>query len=155
MNGRRVVWLAVVLGLWAGCSDGAFTPQVELAAAQSRWQAAGIMSYDFDLQVTCFCGATALGPVTISVRNGQPSGIVSTDSGTVVDSLYFQSYLTVDRLFTALGRILSGKPAAFTAAYDAGLGFPSDVSIDGDARVADDELQLRILSLRPVTTPLR
>jgi hypothetical protein len=155
VNGRRAAWLAVVLGLGAACSDGTFTPQIDLAAAQSRWEAAGIMSYDFDLQVTCFCGATALGPVTISVRNGQPSRVVSTDSGTVVDSLYFQSYLTVDRLFVGLGRILSERPAAFTAVYDAGLGFPADVSIDGDAQVADDELRLRILSLRPIATPLR
>jgi hypothetical protein len=138
-----------------GCGEGAFTPQLELAAAQSRWQAAGITNYDFDLQVTCFCGATALGPVTISVRNGQPTGIVSTDSGTVVDTLYFQGYLTVDRLFASLDQILSAKPAAFTAAYDPGLGFPTDVSIDGNARVADDELGLRILSLRPFVTLVR
>jgi len=155
MNGRRAAWLAMGLGLGMGCGEGAFTPQLELAAAQSRWQAAGITNYDFDLQVTCFCGATALGPVTISVRNGQPTGIVSTDSGTVVDTLYFQGYLTVDRLFASLDQILSAKPAAFTAAYDPGLGFPTDVSIDGNARVADDELGLRILSLRPFVTLVR
>lgn len=155
MSGRRAAWLAVGLGLGVGCGEGAFTPRLELAAAQSRWQAAGITNYDFDLQVACFCGATALGPVTISVRNGQPTGIVSTDSGTVVDTLYFQGYLTVDRLFASLDQILSAKPAAFTAAYDPGLGFPTDVSIDGNARVADDELGLRILSLRPFVTPVR
>lgn len=155
MNGRRATWLVVVLGLGTGCSDGVLAPRLELATAQSRWQAAGITNYDFDLQVSCFCVATTYGSVTISVRNSQPSGVVSTDSGTAVDSLYFQDYLTVDRLFASLDRILSAKPATFTAAYDAGLGFPRDVSIDGNARVADDELGLRILSLRPAVTPVR
>ena len=155
MKDRRRAWLVIMLGLGAGCSDGAFTPQMELVAARSRWQAAGITSYDFDLQVSCFCIATALGPVTISVRNGHPSAIVSTDSGTAVDSLYFQDYLTVDRLFASLERSISGKPAAFTASYDAAFGFPREASIDGNAQIADDELGLRVVSLRPVATPLR
>ena len=155
MNGRRAAWLAMGLGLGVGCGEGAVTPQLELAAAQSRWHAAGITNYDFDLQVACFCVATTFGSVTISVRNGQPTGIVSTDSGTVVDTLYFKGYLTVDRLFATLDQILGAKPAAFTADYDPGLGFPTEVSIDGNARVPDDELGLRILALRPFVTPVR
>lgn len=39
--------------------------------------------------------------------------------------------------------------------YDAGFGFPTQVSIDGNARTADDELGLRILSLRPFVTQVR
>jgi hypothetical protein len=145
----------LILSLVAACDAGALSPRDELAAARAHWQAAGIMNYDFDLRVSCFCIATTFGTVTVSVRDGRPPIVESTDSGTVVDTVYFQDYLTVDRMFALLGRVLSARPASFAATYDPGFGFPAQVSVDANAQVADDELGLHIVALRPAAIPLR
>jgi hypothetical protein len=137
------------------CDGTSLAPRIDLAAAQSRWEASGVVSYDFDLRVSCFCGPTAVGPVTISIRDGQFTGAVSIDSGAAVDSLYFQGFLTIDRVFATLHRVLDAGPAAFTASYDADLGFPAHVSWDSDFQIADDELALQVLAVRPVGAPIR
>lgn len=157
MNGRliRALWVTVLACLGMACESSSLGPQIDLAAAQSRWEASGVVSYDFDLRVSCFCGPTAVGPVTISIRDGQFAGAVSIDGGTPVDSLYFQGFLTIDRVFATLHRILDAGPAAFTASYDADLGFPTHVSYDGDTQIADDELALQVMAVRPVGAPIR
>ena len=144
----RATWCLPLLGL-AACGSS-LEPQVDaLSMARARWTTAAVHSYDFDLQVSCFCPQAVL-PATISVRDDQFAGIVRTDSGTPVDSTYYMGYLTIDQMFTTLRGILDRHPAAFTATYDADLGFPKQVSVDGNTQVADDELTLRIASLRVV-----
>jgi hypothetical protein len=140
--------------LVATCARSPFDQHADdLAGAQARWQGAGISSYDFDLQRVCFCVPEATGPVTISVRNGAFTAIVRTDSGTAVDTLLFQDYLTMDRVFVTTRRFLDARPASFTASYDTALGFPTSVAVDPIARAVDDELTYAVLALRPVPSP--
>ena len=157
MNGQsnRALWVSVLACLGMACDATSLEPHIDLAAAQSRWEASGVTSYDFDLRVSCFCGPTAVGPVTISIRDGQFTGAVSIDNGAPVDSLYFQGFLTIDRVFATLHGVLDAGPAAFTASYDADLGFPTHVSYDGDTQIADDELALQVLAVRPLGVPIR
>jgi Family of unknown function (DUF6174) len=140
--------------LVATCARSPFGQRTDdLAGAQARWQSAGISSYDFDLQRVCYCVSEATGPVTISVRNGSFTAIVTTDSGTAVDSLLFQDYLTMDRVFATTRRFLDARPASFTASYDAAFGFPTRVTVDPIAQAVDDELTYAVLALRPIPSP--
>jgi uncharacterized protein DUF6174 len=152
---RQAVAVIALAILWAASCDGnAFGPdQFQLDRAQARWSAAGPASYDFDVRVSCFCIATTYGTVTVSVRNHQAVSVVRTDSGTVVDSLYFQNVLTVDRMFADVRRFLDRDPARFHAAYDATLGFPTAVSVDPNAQTADDEYSFQVLAMRGLPTP--
>jgi hypothetical protein len=144
----------LVLAFAAGCARSPFEQRADdLSAARMRWRTAAISSYDFDLEKSCFCIQEALGPVTISVRNGQFAGIFSTDGGTAVDTMLFQEFLTMDRVFETTQRLLDSRPASFTASYDAALGFPTTVAVDPNAQAVDDELTYQVLSLRPTTMP--
>ena len=140
---------------WSASCDGTplWPDQSQLARAEARWSAAGPASYDFDVRVGCYCIGTTFGTVTVSVRNRQAVGVVRSDSGTTVDSIYFQIVLTVDRMFADVRGYLSGKPASFHAAYDATLGYPTALSVDPIANAADDEYSFQVLALRAVPTP--
>ena len=147
--------LALAIVAWSGsCGGNPLGPaESQLAKAESRWAAAGPVSYDFDVQVSCFCVASSFGTVTVSVRNHQVVSLVRTDSGTAVDSIYFENVLTVDRMFAAEQRYLDAKPASFRADYDANLGYPTLVSVDPNASVADDEYSFQVHGLRAFLPP--
>ena len=151
---RQAVAALALLILGAACDGNAFGPQeVQLAGAEARWSAAGPASYDFDVRVSCFCVGTTFGTVTVSVRNHQVAGIMRADSGTTVDTVYFQGVLTVDRMFAGAHEFLNSKPASFHAVYDPTLGYPTALSVDQDARAADDEFGFQVLALRAVSGP--
>ena len=144
----------LLLVLAASCGPSLLGQRADdLAAARARWRAAAIASYDFEFQRVCFCTQEAVERVTISVRHGQFAALVSTDSGTPVDTMLFQDFLTMDRLFETTQRLLAAGPASFTASYDAALGYPMVVAVDPVARIADDEVTYQVLSLRPITVP--
>ena len=152
-QGSAVIALSIVAGS-VSCNGTPLGPaESELAHAAARWSAAGPASYDFDVQVSCFCLATTFGTVTVSVRNHEVMSVVRADSGTTVDSLDFQSVLTVDRMFATEQGYLDRKPASFRADYDANLGYPTLVSVDPSARVADDEYSFQVLGLRAFLPP--
>lgn len=147
-------WLAraplLLLGL-AACSTSFFEgSQTSLAEANARWKGAGISSYDFDFQRTCFCAGPLTRGVTISVRSDTFVAIVYTDSGTVADSAEFRDFLTIDRIFAYLHRTLNAGPASFTTAYHEAFGFPALAVIDFDSEVEDDGLTIRINAFRPM-----
>lgn len=133
------------------CARSPFEQRVDdLAAARARWQIAAISNYDFDFAKSCFCLVEALGPVTISVRDGRFAGLVSRDSGTPVDTALFEQFLTMERVFETTRQLLDDGPAAFTASYDAAFGYPTNVTVDPVAQIADDELSYRVSAFRPV-----
>ena len=154
---HRQAWVVIALSIvaWSlSCTGNPLGPaENELAQAAARWSAAGPPSYDFDVQVSCFCAATTFGTVTVSVRNHQVVSVVRADSGTTVDSLDFSTVLTVERMFATERGYLDAKPASFRADYDANLGYPTLVSVDPKASVADDEYSFQVLALRAFLPP--
>jgi len=142
---------AIVPVVWVACSESPTEQRDEaLAAAQARWQAAGIADYEFDLQRLCYCLDDLVRPVTVSVSGGAFATLRYTDDATAADTVLFRDFLTMERVFDYLERAVSERPAVFTASYDARLGYPARVELDGDRQVADDELWLEIAALRTV-----
>jgi uncharacterized protein DUF6174 len=149
---RRLVPLLLLTSLALGCDGRPFGPQVDLAEAQARWRAANLASYDYDFAVRCFCLLPGLGRVTISVRNGQFTGAVTTDSGVAVDSSAYRGYLTIDEVFGSVRRMIDQQAPQFSASYDPTLGYPVEASTS-DPHVGDAYLTIQVLALRPLQTP--
>lgn len=155
MHRRESAVIALAIVAWSvSCNGNPLGPaENDLARASALWSAAGPASYDFDLQVNCSCAATAFGTVTVSVRNHQVVNVVRADNGTTVDSLDFQGVLTIDRMFATERGFLDAKPVSFRADYDAHLGYPTLVSVDPNANVANDAYGFQVVGLRAVLTP--
>jgi hypothetical protein len=152
MSGRRLVPLLILTTLVWGCDGGPLGPADDLAAAQTRWRAANLASYDYDFAITCFCLYPGSGRVTISVRNGRFASAVTTDSGVAVDSSSFRGYLTIEEVFESVRRMIEGQPPQFAASYDPTLGYPIEAAAS-DPHIGDAYLMIQVLALRPLQTP--
>ncbi|HET9709032.1 MAG TPA: DUF6174 domain-containing protein [Gemmatimonadales bacterium] len=149
---RRIMPFGLSLVLCSvSCGDPLGADRDQLAESQARWGAQGVATYEFDVRISCFCVAASYGSVTISVDNRQVVSVVRTDSGTPVDSQYFQGVLTVERMFATLRHFLDAKPAFFTASYDRRWGFPTSLGVDPIRNAADDEYGFTVLAFRTIT----
>ena len=153
---RVVVTLSAgVLALVVGCREPiAHTWASDLAEAESRWNASGVTSYQYDVFRHCFCGSTSTRPVTVTVRYRAFVSLVYMDSGTVADTSLFRPYLTMERLFALLHDVLDSGPSSFHAEY-ASTGFPTVVVVDPDAAIADAEFSVQVLAFRPQNAAAR
>lgn len=146
---------AGALPLVVGCREPvAHTWASDLAEAESRWNASGVTSYQYDVFRHCFCGSTSTRPVTVTVRNRAFVSLVYMDSGTVADTSLFRPYLTIERFFALLHDVLDSGPASFDAEY-ASAGFPTVVVVDPDAAIADEEFSVQVLAFRRQTAAIR
>jgi hypothetical protein len=133
----------MVVVLTACASVGAASSDFDLA--RDKWQDAGISHYRFNLNISCFCIFTQDRPLNIEVQDGE---VVSMEyqSGNEIDPSnieLFERYATIDRIFAELETALV-EADSVTVEYDETYGFPTQVSIDLDQQMADEEIYLTI-----------
>jgi Family of unknown function (DUF6174) len=108
--------------------------RVSLAKYESRWLAKRVRKYSFTLERTCFC-APRLGMAQFKVNRGK-SQVITMSQGAPV------AYSSLDRLFAGMRKTL--KSGGRVAAIFDKAGIPSQVTLDGNVKVTDDELYLTV-----------
>jgi hypothetical protein len=111
-----------------------------LADAQTQWAAADIDSYRYELAVSCFCITDMTMPVNVEVQNGEVASITYVEDGSAANPELFERYATVDSLLAVLAEYEAQDPVKFDVTFDAATGVPTDVAIDVDEMMADEEL---------------
>jgi hypothetical protein len=129
----------------------------ELADAMARWENSGSTDYDYLFTRTCFCPEEFVGPYRVAVR----ADIVTaaTFNGTDlfdIDILeigrYEEIIETVPGVFAEIERALV-EADSIDVTYHPVYGYPTDVFIDWELNVADEEVGYRIEDLRePLAT---
>src|SRR4051812_7678816 len=124
----RLRWpLIALLTIVIACSQSPTEQQQDdLAVAQTRWRAAGLADYSFDVQHSCFCAPIATRPVTITVHGGSWASIRYADDGTAADTSLSRDYPTIERLFTFPPQTTPQRPPTFSAPYDSRFGSPAE-----------------------------
>lgn len=124
----------------------------ETRAAQLRWLSLRPDPYRMTLQRGCFCILEAIGPVEMEV---DPQGESPWESvvwarysgdGTPVPAQYIDLFLPVGDLFGVIRDAVARGAERVEVEFDAGRGFPSRIYIDQDSRLADEEIEYRVLS---------
>lgn len=114
--------------------------QLDLAAlveASSRWEAAGLTDYRYEIEYHCECPVSARGPFVVTVRNGEVSSSEPlTDQSQ--DSTYAPT-LTVGDLLDLIERAIQDGTDV-DVGYDPIIGQPLDVIIDPEAVAVDGGL---------------
>jgi hypothetical protein len=124
----------------------------QLRINQRLWNRQNISNYRYTLTRSCFCTTEARGPVIIEVRNGRRSSVTSVASGQPVNPELFQKYDTIPRLFNVIKDAIKKKASSLTVQYNSTsiLGYPTQINIDYDSQMADEELYLTIENLQVI-----
>jgi Family of unknown function (DUF6174) len=122
----------------------------QLRIFRQLWRHQKIYSYRYTLSNSCFCITEARGPVVIEVRDGRTTSITSAQTGEPVNPDFFRKYNTIPRLFNLIRHAIAGGASNLTVQYDQQLGYPTQINIDYDSQIADEEVFLTIENLQEI-----
>ncbi|MCC5636771.1 DUF6174 domain-containing protein [Nostoc sp. CHAB 5844] len=122
----------------------------QLKVNRQLWNQQKLNNYSFTFSRSCFCLPKATQPVVITVRNGQVASIKAVNNNEPVDAELFQQYNSIPKLFGIIEDAIARKAANLTVKYDPKFGYPTQINIDYDQQVADEELYLTISNLEPL-----
>ncbi|BAY47146.1 hypothetical protein SAMD00079811_47620 [Scytonema sp. HK-05] len=135
-------------------SQSAYSNLGQLRINQRLWNRQNISNYRYTLTRSCFCTTEARGPVIIEVRNGRTASVTSVATGQPVNPELFQKYDTIPRLFGVIRDAIAKKASSLTVQYNSTLGstlgYPTQINIDYDSQMADEELYLTIENLEVI-----
>jgi hypothetical protein len=132
-------WLiALPLALLACESPTGPDARGQLETARALWQAHGGAWYTFRLSRECFC-VLAGRQIELSVENGSVVWAQFVDSKSPVENAWFAYLQTVPDLFDLIDDAITRKAASLAVTYDPIYGYPTKISVDYSATVADDE----------------
>ena len=116
-------------------------PPLIVDEARQLWVSTRPETYDMTFRVKCgLCYWSTPGTTVRVGRDSEPK-VEATNP----------SEVTVDVLFDAIEAWLSSGPLdVYEATFDAELGYPTFISIDGDDETSDDEWVFWLVSLEPV-----
>jgi len=135
-----------------GCARGAVVALDEkmladLAAAEARWAEGKPESYEFVVEVSCFCGMQRP-PPRFRVTGERSEPLQPFDSERFQQM--YEPYNTVEKMFTAIRRAIEDGADGLDIRYDPTLGYPLLADLNFSMMMADEELRLRIVEFRPI-----
>ena len=146
---RRNALLIAACASLSACSVNPFALSREAASDhRSRWDAAGIVDYEYMFRRACECTGSVTRPMRVEVRGGSVAGATYRDTGESATNA--TGYPTVDDLFDLIDDAIDRGAQGLTVAYDGSLGYPTEISIDYDVEVADDEITINASGLVPM-----
>ena len=121
--------------------------QAKVLKNQVRWERSNISTYTYTTSWHCFCMREYVAPVIVEVVDGEIVDVNFVDSslGEVPEPGRF---VTIEGLFDHIQDALDGEAFNISATYDGQLGYPVEVFVDYDQRIADEELGFSAGSLR-------
>ena len=106
---------------------------------QERWERSGITDYDYTGAWSCFCPQEYLADVAVTVRGGVVTSVeFAGEEFTVVPPLP-ERFVPVEELFALLQDAVTRNAARIEVSYDERYGYPRELFIDYDERMADEE----------------
>ena len=122
--------------------------QSELDRNWDRFQRNAPLSYSYAVRISCNCPSGVTRPVTVWVDRGSVEYLYYEDDGRAVPLSYANSFLSIEQLFDEIQAAIDEQADYIDVDYDFTYGYPTNVYIDYDRRVADEELSLTSRGLR-------
>lgn len=118
----------------------------DAAGYRAIWDSNHPASYRYTVERTCFC--VPLGPLTVTVDNGEVVSIVTEDGKHLKPTgPRLQGYpISIDQLFDYATEAET-QSARSEIGYDPTLGYPARFDIDWDSTTPDDDVQIQVTDL--------
>ncbi|WP_199332923.1 DUF6174 domain-containing protein [Nostoc sp. FACHB-190] len=122
----------------------------QLKVNRQLWNQQKLNNYRFTFSRSCFCLPKATQPVVITVRNNQVASITPVNNNEPVDTELFQQYNSIPKLFGIIDDAIAKKASSLNVKYDPQFGYPTQINIDYNQQIADEEIYLTISNLEPL-----
>ncbi len=123
--------------------------------ALETWEAASLRDYSFVLEHSCFCGPETTQPRRVVVRDGRVSFVEYVELEGWEPPNRPSEGMTVDEAFDLVRTTQHRGVYRLSATFDARLGYPTSLSVDGEWGVSDDEWSMSIRDFRVLEADLR
>lgn len=118
--------------------------QQELDQSLAKWRQANSDEYIYEFQRSCFCFGDIIRKAWVHVADNDVVDVIDVETR---ERLSSPSFVTVDELFEQLQESIDRPAASIRATFDSSWGYPSEVYIDLDEMMADEEVSYRTGSL--------
>lgn len=141
---RALLVIGLVLSAGCGIFEPASDEEEQLENALAGWKRLGITAYSYVYVRTCECPPEWQRPVLIVVRDGEVTEAKDFATGAARQA---DRMPTIDDLFTMIRKALDENADVVRIEYDREFHYPSDMLIDADRSVADDEQVMQASAL--------
>ena len=118
--------------------------QTQLNQAQAKWKRTQPPHYSYQLQRSCFCMPDYLKPIMIRVFKGKVQQATVMPEGKPLSTARKSEAIPMEGAFKLIQEAINRRAAKITVTYHAQYGYPKQISVDYDQRMADEELYLTI-----------
>lgn len=145
MNLSQTLPLILVLLTFSCVKNTEVLPEEELSVEEQKWRDQNLKSYEFTLQISCFCIREYTLPKRVVVQNNE---VVQVD-GTPYEELNDSAIQTIDGYFDFIRETRKQNPDEEEITYDTDLGYPTYIFFDISYQMADEEIRYTISELTP------
>lgn len=145
MNLSQTLPLILVLLTFSCVKNTEVLPEEELSVEEQKWRDQNLKSYEFTLQISCFCIREYTLPKRVVVQNNE---VVQVD-GTPYEELNDSAIQTIDGYFDFIRETRKQNPDEEEITYDTDLGYPTYIFFDISYQMADEEIRYTISELIP------
>ena len=145
MNLSNTLPLILVLLTFSCVKNTEVLPEEELSVEEQKWRDQNLKSYEFTLQISCFCIREYTLPKRVVVQNNE---VVQVDD-TPYEELNDSAIQTIDGYFDFIRETRKQNPDEEKITYDTNLGYPTYIFFDISYQMADEEIRYTISELIP------
>jgi len=145
MNLSQTLPLILVLLTFSCVKNTEVLPEEELSVEEQKWRDQNLESYEFTLQINCFCIREYTLPKRVVVQNNE---VVQVDD-TPYKELNDSAIQTIDGYFDFIRETRKQNPDEEEITFDTNLGYPTYIFFDISYQMADEEIRYTISELIP------
>jgi hypothetical protein len=123
---------------------------IELRQNRERWVDHNIANYRYTLQTHCLCPPEYGQLVVIEVRDNRMVSITSALDSSSVDNQGFDHIDTIEKLFNIIQDAIDNDAYNIEVSYDPDFGYPRQVSIDYEEKIADEEMRYEVINFEVI-----
>jgi hypothetical protein len=145
MNLSQILPLILMLLTFSCVKNTEVLPEDELSVEELKWRDQNLKTYEFTLQISCFCIREYTLPKRVLVQNNEVIQVGDTPYEELNDS----AIRTIDGYFDFIRETRKQNPDEEEITYDAELGYPTSIFFDISYGIADEEIRYTISDLVP------
>lgn len=124
----------------AGCDFlGQGLTQIDLDAAKAKWEAEGGETYEYRFSNACECLPATSGPIIITVIDDEVTDVRRPIDAADLPPRDGGPTPTISELFETIQSAIDEEADSITVVYDEEFGYPTEITIDWDSELADEE----------------